>query len=56
MHMQRVRPLPHFLCTQGAADRERKALEEFVALSAASAAALPDGIQPWDWRHYAEKV
>ena len=48
-------PPPSFP-VQGAAERERKALEEFVALSAASAAALPDGIQPWDWRHYAEKV
>ena len=38
---------------RGAADRERKALEEYVA---AGGAVLEGGIQPWDWRYYAEKV
>ncbi len=35
------------------ADRERKALEEFVTESGTK---LDGGIQPWDWRYYAEKV
>jgi peptidyl-dipeptidase Dcp len=35
------------------ADRERQALEEHVAESGME---LPGGIQPWDWRHVAEKV
>jgi hypothetical protein len=51
---------------KGAAERERKALEEYTAApsaeeggaekGAAAAAALEGGIQPWDWRYYAEKV
>ena len=35
------------------AERERAALEAFVA---AQGEALEGGIQPWDWRFYAEKV
>ena len=35
------------------ADREREALEEYVQESGDE---LEDGIQPWDWRYYAEKV
>lgn len=35
------------------ADKERLALEEYVKESGHD---LPGGIQPWDWRYYAEKV
>mmetsp|Transcript_17814 Transcript_17814/g.21633 ORF Transcript_17814/g.21633 Transcript_17814/m.21633 type:complete len:731 (-) Transcript_17814:266-2458(-) len=35
------------------ANREREALEKFVAETGHE---LEDGIQPWDWRFYAEKV
>jgi peptidyl-dipeptidase Dcp len=35
------------------ADREREALEEYVKESGDD---LLGGIQPWDWRYYAEKV
>lgn len=35
------------------ADREREALEAYVRESGDD---LLGGIQPWDWRHYAEKV
>lgn len=35
------------------ADKEREALEAFVL---ESGSALEGGIQPWDWRYYAEKV
>ena len=35
------------------AQREREDLEEFVASSGET---LEGGIQPWDWRYYAEKV
>jgi len=36
-----------------AADREREALEEYAKSSGES---VEDGIQPWDWRYFAEKV
>eukprot|EP00560_Eucampia_antarctica_P000521 CAMPEP_0197835082 /NCGR_PEP_ID=MMETSP1437-20131217/24667_1 /TAXON_ID=49252 ORGANISM="Eucampia antarctica, Strain CCMP1452" /NCGR_SAMPLE_ID=MMETSP1437 /ASSEMBLY_ACC=CAM_ASM_001096 /LENGTH=690 /DNA_ID=CAMNT_0043440257 /DNA_START=337 /DNA_END=2409 /DNA_ORIENTATION=+ len=36
------------------AERERNALEEFVRQQPGDT--LTDGIQPWDWRFYAEKV
>jgi len=35
------------------ANREREALEEFVT---SEGVAVEGGIQPWDWRYYAEKV
>ena len=35
------------------ANRERKALEDYCEEIGDS---LPDGVQPWDWRYYAEKV
>ena len=38
---------------KASADRERVALEEFVA---SRGEALEGGIQCWDWRYYAEKV
>lgn len=37
-----------------AANRERQALEDYIANN--SEETLKDGIQPWDWRYYAEKV
>jgi peptidyl-dipeptidase Dcp len=42
-----------------AANRERQALEDFVAslpLTGDKAEAERADIQPWDWRYYAEKV
>lgn len=36
-----------------AADREREAMEEFLAQQGIK---LDGGIQPWDWRYYAAKV
>ena len=38
---------------KGSADKERAALEEYVS---GLGEALEGGIQPWDWRYYAEKV
>ena len=38
---------------KSSADRERKALEDYVA---DRGIVLEGGIQPWDWRFFAEKV
>ena len=44
---------------KASADKERAALEEYVASLASSAgntASQPETIEAWDWRYYAEKV
>jgi peptidyl-dipeptidase Dcp len=38
---------------RASANREREAMEQYVKESFGE---LEDGIQPWDWRYYAEKV
>jgi peptidyl-dipeptidase Dcp len=38
------------------AARERQALEDFLTETGGGVESLPDGLQPWDWRFYAEQV
>eukprot|EP00595_Chromulina_sp_UTEXLB2642_P000434 CAMPEP_0196761568 /NCGR_PEP_ID=MMETSP1095-20130614/854_1 /TAXON_ID=96789 ORGANISM="Chromulina nebulosa, Strain UTEXLB2642" /NCGR_SAMPLE_ID=MMETSP1095 /ASSEMBLY_ACC=CAM_ASM_000446 /LENGTH=544 /DNA_ID=CAMNT_0042111299 /DNA_START=563 /DNA_END=2197 /DNA_ORIENTATION=+ len=37
-------------------DRERSALLEYIHSVSTNAIGIPDKIEPWDWRFYAEKV